>query len=182
MKRFLSSTMLLATATLILVSIAPVWAAQPCYVKVEGVVQGWIEGDSTILSLGRENHIEGLEYHHLMAIPEELSPVEHQTVIITKRLDKSTPGLLRAMDTNEQLTVQIRFFRPNPDGSGTEQEYYEVLLEQARLVSIEPLKPRTDIADTANLPDTERIRFSYGQITVTWHPTGDSYTATSTTH
>jgi len=182
MKLFLSSTMLLATATLILASGAPCWAADNCYVKVEGAVQGWIQGDSTRLSLNRENHIEGLEFHHLVEIPEDLSPIDHQTVILTKLLDKATPRLLRAMDTNEQLTVQFRFFRPNPDGSGTEQEYYEVLLEEARLVSIEPLKARTDIVDTANLPDTERIRFSYGQITVTWHPTGDSYTATSTMH
>lgn len=179
MSRVIRSTMLLAAVALILVSGTPLRAAQNCFLKIEGQTQGWIRGDSTIGSMGREDHIEGLEYHHLMEMPSGGTAVNHQTVIITKRLDRSTPSLLRAMDNSEQLTVQIRFFRPDPGGTGAEQEFYEVLLEDARLVSIEPLKGHTLVSDTLMLPDTERLRFSYGRITVTWIPTGSVYSATS---
>ena len=155
------------------------WAAQNVYVRVVGAVQDWIIGDSTVTSLDREDHIEALEYHHLMEIPEGGSAIDHQTVIITKRIDRSSPQLLQAMDTNEQLTeVIFRFFRPSPSGDGTTQEYLNVILTSARIVSIEPLSPDTLNPETASRPATERIRFSYGTIETTYLPTGSTYQAT----
>ncbi|MBD3869418.1 MAG: type VI secretion system tube protein Hcp [Acidobacteria bacterium] len=179
MKRSLQSGVLLAAIALLLVAATPVHAAQNCYVKIEGVTQGWIRGDSTITSMDRAEHIEGFEYHHLMEVPSGGSRINHQTVILTKPLDRATPSLLRAMDLNEQLTVQIRFFRPDPGGSGAEQHYYTVLLEGARLISIEPLQGRTDMPDTSSLAVTERLRFSYGQITYTWESNGNEHRASS---
>ncbi len=149
-------------------------AALTTYVKMDGQTQGWIKGDST--ALGRENFIEAYEYHHLMEIPTGGVQVNHQTVIMTKPLDQSAPSLLRAMDNDEVLTVKFQFYRPNPAG-GAEQEYYNVLLEDARVVSIEPLSPRNDVPDTQNLVFTERVRFSYGSITETWIPTDNNYIA-----
>ena len=179
MKRSLPSGVLLAAIALLLVAATPLMAADNTSIRIEGETQGWIQGDSTISSLDRENHIEGIEYHHLMEIPGGGTQINHQTVILTKRLDRSTPSLLRAMDNNEVLTVQIRFFRPDPQGGGTTQHYYTVLLEDARLISIEPLHGRTDLPDTANLAVTERLRFSYGRITYTWEPNGNEHIATS---
>lgn len=177
MKRSIPSGILVAAIALLLVAATPVYAAQNCYVKIEGVTQGWIQGDSTVSSMDRVDHIEGYEYHHLMEVPSGGSRINHQTVILTKPLDRSTPSLLRAMDNNEALTVQIRFFRPQPGGGGAEEHYYTVLLEDARLISIEPLQGRTDMPDTAAQLVTERLRFSYGRITYTWELNGNEHMA-----
>ena len=155
------------------------WAAQSVYVWIVGAVQDEIHGDSTVISLDRENHIEALDYHHLMEIPPGSSLIDHQTVIITKRFDRSGPQLLMAMDTNERLDVIFRFFRPEPGGSGAEEEYQQITLTDARIVSIEPLSPDVLNAETAARPATERIRFSYGTLTSEYLSIGSSsYTVT----
>ena len=156
------------------------WAAQAVYVSIQGSVQGDILGDSTVTSMDREDCIEALEYHHLMEIPEGASAINHQTIIITKRFDRSGPQLLMAMDTSEGLEVTFRFFRPT--GTGGEEMYQTILLTDARIVSIEPLSPDTLNPETAARPATERIRFSYGTITLVYEPTGSTYQATTGVH
>lgn len=155
-------------------------AAQAVYVSIVGSAQDEILGDSTVTSLDREDTIEALEYHHLMEFPEFASGIDHQTIIITKRFDRSTPHLLQAMDTGEGLEVLFRFFRP--DGMGGEEMYQSILLTDARIVSIEPLSPDTVNPETAGRPATERIRFSYLTITLVYEPTGDTYQATTNPH
>lgn len=165
---------LLVTVLLIFPSLT--MAAQNVYVRIDGETQNWIKGDSTVTGLDRIDLIEGFEYHHLMEIPPGGGAlVDHQTVILTKPFDRSTPKLLRAMDSSELLTVIFHFFRPDPGGGGTEQEFYNVTLEDARIVSIEPLVPNTKIEATAPLLETERIRFSYDAIVYEWIIDGNFY-------
>lgn len=179
MKRSLLQTIILSGVAVLLAASVPVRAAQTIHVRIEGAIQGLIEGDSQVSSLNRQNTIEAYEYHHLMEIPTGGTAINHQTVILTKVIDRSTPKLLRAMDTNEVLTVQIRFFRPNMGGTA-EIEYLRYTLGDARLVAIEPIQSRHDIPETAGLEMTERIRFSYGTITSTVYETFNEYTATVT--
>jgi type VI secretion system secreted protein Hcp len=154
-----SCALLLATST--------VHASMPFYVKITGENQGVIEGEVQIG--GREGTIEGLEFHHLVEVPidpDSGDPVgkrQHQTVIFTKWVEKSSPKLWTAMINNETLTeVLFKFYRP--DQHGSEQHYYTVKLENASLVAIEPFTPQVLDPDYDEFGDHERVRLTYGKI------------------
>jgi len=158
-----------------LVIAPPVQAAQNITVFIQGATQDHIVGDST--RPDREDWIDAIEYHHLVNILEGDTRLRHQTIIFTKKLDRATPSLWRAMDNNEML-VDVIFDFWRPYGGGGEENHYRVQLGQARIVGIEPLSPRNDIPETAALSMTERIRISYATMTVTWNDGGNEHTLT----
>ena len=156
-----------------------VQAAQLIDVYIEGATQGHIQGDGTRPS--HEDWIDAIEYHHLVSLPEGSSRLDHETIIFTKKIDRATPSLWRAMDNNEML-VEVKFHFWRPYGGGGEENHYRVVLAQARIVAIEPLSPRNDIAETAGISMTERIRISYATMTVTWVDDGNEHTLTVDQH
>jgi len=91
-----------------------------------------IPGDSTVTSLGRENSIECLEYRDAVMIPREASSGmatsrrSYEPIKILKRLDRSTPLLLKALCNNEDIEATFRFYRQNPAGDGTTQHFFTV--------------------------------------------------------
>jgi type VI secretion system secreted protein Hcp len=77
---------------------------------------------------------------------------QHKPFVITKELDKSTPKLITALTTNENLTAAtFNFYR----GSST-TPYLTVKLTNA------------NIASWTQIGDTEQIGFTYQKITWTW--------------
>lgn len=156
-------------AVVVLASLAPVAAAMPLAVRIDGVNQGWIQGDNFVA--GQENTIELLDYHHLVATPAGTATPKHEVVILLKRIDKSTPKLWRAYDTRETLTVQCKFYRIDPSGTGDVQQYYTATFNDARIVGIEPIS--VSGADDVAL---ERVRLEYRSMTVLYVPTGVTYT------
>ncbi len=154
----------------------PALAAEDTSVRVDGVTQGWIQGDSLHTSMGRENTIDGLEYHHLVSTPAGSSTQKHEVVIVTKRVDKATPKLWRAYGTRESLTVTIKFYRPNPNGDGTTQQHFTITLSGARIAGIETISPDVLNAGNSSYMSMERLRFEYSSITTTWVIDGGSYT------
>lgn len=105
-----------------------------------------IDGESTITTLERENTIECSGYSYELSTPREESSGQltgrrqHSTVTIAKPVDKTTPLLYKALCNNEVITkAEFRFYRPNVSGSGSEEHYYTVLLENcyiSRITSI----------------------------------------------
>ena len=86
-----------------------------------------IEGESTIGSMDREGTIECSAFEYRLTTPREVGSGaltgrrQHSAVVITKRIDKTTPLLLKALCQNEIVTeATFRFFRPSPGGSGAE--------------------------------------------------------------
>ena len=101
------------------------FGAETVHLFLTGKSQGWIKGESTQTSLGRENSIEALAYTQMVVGAPDLKTGitgevrNHFPLTILKRLDKSTTKLFLAWRNHEPLTSVFNFFRPNQSGDGT---------------------------------------------------------------
>ncbi len=137
-----------------------------------------IEGDSTILSLGRENTIECLSFQDSVRTAREASSGmasgerTYEPIRITKRIDKSSPLLAKALCNNEVIEGTFRFYRPNPAGDGTTQQFFTIEIQEGRIASILRVSP--DVIDPASAtdPPTEEVTFVFGYIRWTYEPDG----------
>jgi type VI secretion system secreted protein Hcp len=88
----------------------------------------------------------------------------HKPYVVTKLWDRATPLLYKALTQNEVMDVEIYFPRPEPSGQGGQQHYYTVKLTNAVVISIRSITPSTNAPETANLPQTEDVSFTYDKI------------------
>jgi type VI secretion system secreted protein Hcp len=137
-----------------------------------------IQGESTQLSVGRENSIECVEFKDAVRTAREhgsraaVGRRVHEPIEIIKRIDKSTPLLAKALCNNEKIEGEFKFYRPNPAGDGTTEQFFTVKIEGGRIDSIERHSPNAfDPAESKN-PPLEKIRFVYAKITWIFIPTG----------
>lgn len=137
-----------------------------------------IDGDSTILSMDRENSIECLSFEDSVRTAREASSGmasgerTYEPVRITKRIDKASPLLAKALCNNEELEATFKFFRPNPAGDGTTEQHFTVLIQQSRIGSITRVSPDVIDPAAANAPPTEEVTFVFGYIRWTYEPDG----------
>src|SRR5512138_1427183 len=68
------------------------------FLKLDGVD---ILGESTQISMGRENSIECVLFRTGFRAPGATLPIEGGTITIRKRIDKSSPLLLRGLVTRQ---------------------------------------------------------------------------------
>lgn len=127
----------LVIAALAVATVVPAVAAESLSVRITGADQGVIQGDHSRSRAGRENTIEGLEYHHLVATPAGTAQLKHETIILTKPYDKATPKLWRAMSNRELLQVEFWHYRVSAEG--VPEVYYKVVLGNARIIGIEQI-------------------------------------------
>ena len=130
-----------------------------------------IEGESTIISMEREGTIECFGFEYDLTTPREEATGmltgrrQHSPITIVKRVDKSTPLLYRALCNNEPVTsAQLRFFRPSPAGSGTEEHFYTILLERGYV---------SDITSVGR--NLEKVSFVFQDITWTYEIGGATH-------
>ncbi|MFG1174603.1 Hcp family type VI secretion system effector [Erwiniaceae bacterium CAU 1747] len=88
--------------------------------------------------------------------------VNHQPVIVTKPIDKSSPLLGLAIDSGELLNVQLDYYRTSAEGM--QQHYYTVKLIDAVLIELTE-KNHHSINHTGSQPE-EILQFRYG--TTSW--------------
>lgn len=137
-----------------------------------------IDGDSTIISMDRENTIECLSFEDSVRTAREASSGmasgerSYEPVRITKRIDKSSPLLAKALCDNEVIKATFRFFRPNPEGDGTTQQFFTIVIEEARVNSVVRVSPDVIDPAAANAPPTEEVTFVFGKIQWTYEPDG----------
>jgi type VI secretion system secreted protein Hcp len=137
-----------------------------------------IDGDSSIVSMERENTIECLSFIDSVRTAREASTGRasgertYEPVRIEKRIDKSSPLLAKALVNNEVIEGTFRFYRPNPMGDGTTEQYFTVEIKEGRINSITRISP--DVIDPAssNAPPTEEVSFVFGYIRWTYEPDG----------
>jgi type VI secretion system secreted protein Hcp len=105
------------------------------YLKANGAD---IQGESTQTSLGRENSIEVLSYEQNVATSREASSGmatgrrTYEPLRVLKRIDKSTPLIAKAL-VNAKIDAIFKFFRPNPAGDGTTEQFYTVEIHDGRV-------------------------------------------------
>jgi type VI secretion system secreted protein Hcp len=137
-----------------------------------------IDGDSTILSMERENSIECLSFTDSVRTAREASSGmasgerTYEPIRIVKRIDKSSPLLAKALCNNEVIEAVFKFYRPNPAGDGTTEQHFTVEITEGRVGSITRVSPDVIDPASANAPPTEEVTFVFGRIVWTYVPDG----------
>jgi len=133
-----------------------------------------IEGDSIVTSMERADTIEVLSLEQSVSRAFDRATLLatgrriYAPIRLTKRLDRSTPLLRRALCNNEQLAGHFRWFRPNPSGDGTTQHFMTLAFTQGRLTKCVLRLPDTLGAETGTLPALEEVELTAGTYTWTW--------------
>jgi type VI secretion system secreted protein Hcp len=146
------------------------------YLSLVGQHLGAIKG--SVVQKGREQSILVVAYEHPIGASFDektglsTGKVVHHPIMITKGIDRSTPSLYQALVMGETFSSwQLRFWAAatsGPAGSGQEVQYFTIALVDARIESINLIKPNTTDPRSASLPDREEISFVYETIGWTW--------------
>ena len=151
------------------------------------------DGANTEDSIGQfavaehEDEITVLEFRWGMRIPTDGLSGQitgnrlHEHLTIKKHLDKSSPLLAHSLTTPTPLELAFSFFRPGDiGGEGDPEPFYEIVLEGAKVVSVDVTSP--DIMDPANdsHPVYERVTFAYNKVTASHEPGGTEFVDTWT--
>ena len=148
------------------------------YLKANG---SDVQGDSTQTSLERENTIECLFFESgITSVRETGSRAasgrrQHQPILIRKRIDKSSPLISKALCNNEVIEGTFKFFRPNPAGDGTTQQFFTVKIMKGRVASQRLWSPDALVLSTASEPPLE-------EVTLVFHTIEWTYTDGGVTH
>lgn len=140
-----------------------------------------VKGEPTIITDGREGSIECLTYEQEVTAAREAATNtvtgrrQFTPLKITKRIDKSSPIILKALGTNERVDGVFKFYRPNPTGDGTTEQFYTVELEDGKVSGVKQAVKSTLEPTTSNWPPVEEVSFVFK--TVTW-----TYTQGGATH
>ena len=139
------------------------------YLKANGTD---IKGESTTTSLGRADSIEILEYESAVITAREAGSGmatgrrQYEPLRIVKRIDKASPLLLKALTTNQVVEGTVKFFRPNPTGDGTTEQFYTVAFKKGRIASQNQKLPNTIVPATSTEPPLEEVTFVFH--TISW--------------
>jgi type VI secretion system secreted protein Hcp len=142
----------------------PASAAANASLQITGDQQGQIRGSST--RSGRQNTIDVASVRHEVTSPRDAAsglPTgkrTHKPLVITKKIDKSTPLLLSALVNNENLSSFVLSVYASSK-KGTETVAYRIRLTNANIASI-----RLVTDDNGEL--AEEISFTYQKIEWTW--------------
>ena len=142
-----------------------------------------VEGESRIASMDRENTIECSAFTYNLDAPWDpptgklTGRRQHGPVTITKRIDRSTPLLLKALCENEPVTeAKFRFFRPAVSGAGNEEQFYTVILEDGFVSSVQQVSRDTIVGGEKAPPMMEEVSFVFQRITWTYEIGGATHT------
>jgi type VI secretion system secreted protein Hcp len=144
-----------------------------------------VTGESTQATLGRQDSIECTSYTQKVTVPTDAASglatgrAQIQPIIITKRIDKASPLLMKGALTNEVAEGEFRFYRPNPRGDGTTEQFYTVRFTNGSIVSVRQYVPAIESAKVAE-PPQEEVTFACGHIEYTYPNGGTSTTANAT--
>ncbi|PHM50452.1 Hcp family type VI secretion system effector [Xenorhabdus miraniensis] len=134
------------------------------YLSLNGKKQGLISaGCSTPDSIGNryqnghEDQIQVLSLNHTITRQQNVS---HQPIQFIKPIDKSSPLLAMAIDSNESLNGAFIFYRTSQ--AGQLELFYEVKITEATITDISCVYPHS-INDFDAMPH-ERIFLNYKSI------------------
>lgn len=166
--RFGKKTFLLYMALVAaLVCTIPAHAAVSISLSLSDSAGNPIAGENSQQSLGRENTIECFFFSTHVGYPiDPAASLVLGDAQCVKNIDKSSPKLMQLLSTKDNLSLaRFRFFRPNPSGDGTLEQFYTIELREAHIVDVRPWLPNTTDPATAGLPPMEAVTFDYGHIT-----------------
>ncbi|MDX7986200.1 Hcp family type VI secretion system effector [Xenorhabdus sp. 12] len=134
------------------------------YLTLNGKKQGLISaGCSTLESIGNryqkghEDQIQVLSLNHSISRQQNVS---HQPVQFVKPIDKSSPLLAMAIDSNESLDGKFIFYRTSQ--TGQLELFYEVKITEATIMDVSCIYPHS-INDFDSMP-YEKVVLNYKSI------------------
>ena len=134
------------------------------YLTLNGQLQGPISaGCSSLASIGNKaqtTHLDQILIYELSHGLTRNQNVNHQTVVIRKPVDKSSPLLNKSITDNEILTCDFDFYRTNR--SGMNELYYKIKLTEATIKDIRLSSPDT-LKDPGGQP-IETVSFTYNSV------------------
>ena len=148
------------------------------YLKANGTD---IKGESTQTSLDRENSIECLYFEQAVKTAREAGSGmasgrrQYEPLLIRKRIDKASPLISKALVENQVIEGKFKFFRPNPTGDGTTEQFFTIEVKQGRVASQKLYSPDTIVPATSTEPPLEEVSFVFH--TINW-----TYTNGGVTH
>ncbi len=140
-----------------------------------------IKGESTQQSLGRKDSIECLYYEQRVITAREAGSGmatgrrQYEPLLIRKRIDKSSPLLMKALVENQKVEGTFKFFRPNPKGDGTTEQFYSVAIQEGRVASMKQIVPDTIVPASSTEPPLEEVTFVFHTIQWTFTDGGVSH-------
>lgn len=133
----------------------------------------WLKDDGGALIKGgvdvkdRDYTIEVKGFHHNLMIPTDNATGKvsgtrmHSPMLIVKDFDCSSPYLYKAVATGQKLqSAEIKWYRIND--AGMEAEYFNMLLEGVRIMSISPAMAT---GNNLNENHMETVEMRYEKIT-----------------
>ena len=133
-----------------------------------------VKGESTQTSLGRADSIECISYEQGVVTAREATTGmvtgrrQYGPLSIRKRLDKASPLIMKALVENQKIDGTFKFFRPNPAGDGTTEQFFTVEIKNGHVSAIKQLLPNTIAAATSGEPPQEEVSFVFKDITWTY--------------
>jgi len=140
-----------------------------------------IKGESTVISQGREDSIECLYFKFSVKTAREAGTGmasgrrQYEPLRITKRVDKATPLLAKALVENQVIEAKLLFFRPNQLGDGTTEQFYTIEIKQGRIASMKQISPSSLNPAESRVPEIEQVTFVFHTIIWTYTDGGISH-------
>jgi len=134
------------------------------YLTLNGQNQGLISaGCLSLASVGNKAqtvHLDQILIYELSHGLTRNQNVNHQTVVVRKPVDKSSPLLNKAITENEILSCDFDFYRTNQ--AGVNECYYKLRLIDATIKDIRLSSPDS-LRNPGGQP-TEMIHFTYKSV------------------
>ncbi len=133
-----------------------------------------VKGDSTQESLGRKDSIECVSYEQGVQTAREAGTGmmtgrrQYQPLKILKRIDKASPLLYKALTQNENIEGTFKFFRPNPTGDGTTEQFFTVAIKEGNVAAIREVVNNTLDKALVDYPPMEEVTFVFRTINWTY--------------
>jgi type VI secretion system secreted protein Hcp len=133
-----------------------------------------VKGESTQQSMSRADSIEcvsfnsGVTSHREAASGMATGRRQHEPITIRKRIDKASPLLAKALVSNETIEGVFKFYRPNPAGDGTTEQFFTVAIKGGRVFEQKLMILNTLSPEEAAEPPLEEVGFVFQTITWTY--------------
>ena len=158
----------------------------PAYLTLSGDNQGDMSSGATgadsvgtMSKSDHENEIQVQAFRQNITVPKDPQSGQptgrrvHTGVTFTKVFDKSSPMIMQALATGEQIkNATFKFFRTS--ASGEQEHYYTIELEEALITDVTPWFPNALDPSNGPISHMEDVSMSYKVINTTHEVAGTS--------
>ncbi|WP_336756590.1 Hcp family type VI secretion system effector [Pantoea sp. USHLN298] len=136
----------------------------------------WLKDDGGALIKGsvdienRENSIEIIGFSHGVSLPVDYQTGRitgirtHAPVTLEKEFDSASPYLYKAVTSGQTLqSAEFKWYKISD--AGQEIEYFNMLLEGVKIVSVNPGMPNIKMAGVEKINHLESVSLLYEKIT-----------------